>query len=292
MAIQHLGGTGVWETVANWLPGGALPTTGDEVVIPESLGVDVTGALDRGDKDLGTFVVHRGYTKSCGASGNKLIIEANTVVYRGSGGFFWECSLNAGGALKTDFLQIEAAHSRVPVQVGSQSGDAGEISRIAFLRGDIQLNGTTVFGSTHVMDVGYISNKDSDVTLMIATNTDDIINYNQHGGVVTCRAPITRCWMGGGKLTQQEKVIALAIIGSGARLVVEHGGSGVSPVTAVHVLNGGTLDISTKYFEMVFPEVWLWPGSRVVGKYSVGAIPSKDGYATFTESGFHDFRGA
>lgn len=291
MAIQSLGQTGSYSTNSHWTPGGLVPVSGDEVVIPETLRANVNGTLDQGSVNLDMLRVHSGYDFSVGSTGGSLITSTKELNFQGSKALYYTCSKNGGSNFTTPLTIIEAAVSGAIAVLDSESGDAGEFTRIICKRGQVTLGSNMVFGASHVLQVGFIDNIASDCHVTIAPNADNVINVIQTGGVIDCSAPIVTAHVANGTLNMLDKAMGIVHVQQGGIFTTRFGGSGVTSATSVNVYNGGTFDVSQAYAEMTFPEVYLFPGSKVIGDYDVLAAPTSKAFVHFTPAGFHDLRG-
>ena len=229
----------------------------------------MTGSMDQGGIDLDALYTHRRFINDLGASGAPLKIAADLVVVKGAGGFYYECSLDAGSALKTDAVRIACAQADADVQLGSETGDAGDFDDIIILRGHVVLTANIKFGASCELQVGHIEDRASDVHLTITEGADTLPILTVRGGVILSNGAVTLAHLHGGIVTQDKAAMAAGHVYAGGRLIYNHTSGEIT------VWPGGVLDISQTSVQKTLT-INRYEGSIVV--------PYDDSVHTITEN--------
>lgn len=262
MAGGYLTGDGKWETPGNWQTSGAIPTATDDAIIPALLNVDVTDATAVADVDLGLLYVHRGFVHSFGTTGSPIRTAAVLAKLFSSGPCFLESDAGSAG-LDINDLQIALARADVVCEVGSVTGDAGEIIVIRANRGRITIKGNVNWeASTSVIYVGSVSNQAGDVDLTIAAGGETLPLLMQNGGRVNAASIITQANVYNGTLVKTDSACPLVHIFSGGICEYEDASVAGDDVI-IHVHAGGMLDLLTNSIPKEFDDCFLYPGSMI-----------------------------
>ena len=251
-----------WDQDASW-DSGAKPVTDDPAIVSETLAAtstvtDASGAASTVDLDL--LQTHPLFAGSFGTSGSPIVSAADLVQVYGPGGFYFECTAN-GLAWKTDRVEIAPADIGAPIELGSESGDAGDYVDIYALRGKILLKGNTQFDAAGRVIVGSIRT-DSDVRLQIASGADDLATLDVRSGTVEALNVVTNLRQAGGTVIKDDaKAVNVELFGG--TLFYDHAavsGDG----TTIRVHRGATLHLWRNAVQKIIPNVILLPGSIIV----------------------------
>lgn len=250
MANKSLQGTN-WSTSGDWSPAG-LPGLSDEVMILDTARDILTGDQGGANK-LNSLRIPPRYVGAFGSSGSPLMIASSLIEYKGRGGFYFEADLNAGSAYTTDEIRIDAADSAVKVEIGSHTGDAGAITRIIAMMGNILLKANINFSSSRVEAL-------SGVSLTMVSGIAAALTTLIHKGATSKSdsAITTLDMLGGGEHTQDTAAIITANVYSGA-LIYNH-----TAGTTIRVYDGGTLILDGNTKTKTITNVWLYPGARMI----------------------------
>ena len=183
--------TSTWTTAGNWT--GGVPVSNGRALFGASTSQQAVTGLSQAGIDLDYLQVNAAFLGAIGASGTPLQIAADVVNFMGSGEFNYE-SHNNGASLKTDVMNIKAASGGVIVRIGSVSGAAGEVDKINIGRGNVTL--TTVTGCDE-LNVGYVSNPASDVTLNVNSTCGTIARGSFKAGSIFNNAAMTAAYVSG-----------------------------------------------------------------------------------------------
>lgn len=271
MANKHATGND-WGNINHWDPVN-VPITDDDVFIPDTLGSSITGTMDQGGVDLDSLYTHGKFLYDVGASGAPLILAADLITLKSPGNFFFECSKHAG-ALKTDLVRIMCANRDAIVELGSETGDAGDFDNIIAMRGNILLKANILFGAAAVLKVHYIDNVLGDVRLRIASGADTLPGLEQRGGLVVSDRAMTLAHVHAGELIQGTQPITTCHI-YGGRVVWNDetiGGDGV----AITVWPGAVLDLMQNTVYKTISTVNRYPGSIVHTDSSLHAFTAEN----------------
>lgn len=222
----------------DWSPNGN-PADNDECFYGED-SPSMTGTMDQGGIDLDVLYTHRLMINDVGASGSPLTMAADLLVIKGAGGFYYECSLDAGSAQITDLVRIACAQADAIVELGSETGDAGTYDKIEALRGNITLKANIEFGASCELEVDHIDNRAGDVHLTIVEGADTLPVLTVRGGTVICNGPVTLAHIHDGVVTQDKAEMDVVHVFAGGKLIYNHASAG----TAITVYPGGWLDIN------------------------------------------------
>jgi len=231
-------------------------------MIGPALTVNVTDvAGDAETNDLGVVHVHRGYKASFGTTGAPIQLGSALVQLNSSGPCFLEASLNSSAAMDINNIIVALARSDVVCEIGSKTGDAGEIDMIRLFRGDVLLKANLNYAAATEVHVGHITNPASDVNLTLATNAEAMPVLHQTAGFCHSSTEITLVHLDHARLHQDTAKIVTAYIGAGGYLRYDYIAIDADN-TIFHVYAGGTLDFTgTEYYKTV-DEVHVYPGGK------------------------------
>lgn len=256
-----------WDANASWNSGTA-PVNGDDAAIPGTLNLPMDQGLDQSLVDLNTLWVQSGYVHPIGGTGNTLRIQANLVRYQGSGGLYLDAP--ASGALAgIERIIIEAANSGVPIELGAEASDAGDMPDVVINRGSVKFLGTALFGASGVVTIGHMENRLSDANVEFVSNTDTLPSLNIQGGTVKSAVAMTTCEISHATMMHEAKTIVNLDIRDGGDVTYNH-----TALTTVRVFSGGVLDLS-KFFalDMTVTTLEIHTGGIVYGVISEGQTP-------------------
>lgn len=256
MAIDYYqGADGGWAN-ANFVSG-AVPIDDDEIVIPSSIAVNISGT-DQGGVDLDLLQIAAGFRGNIGASGDPLLIDGDKIVHLGSGTLFLKATDNEA----TDWVVVDSDNTSLAAHLDSEPADVGSggtMTRVTVKKGAVTLAATLGIGGLPAnLDIGFRNNvaTDANVTLncdLLATTGTLLMN----GGMLTSigNVPIAvqraGTWvqdagvitalhlMGGTCFLKTTETMALAnVMGGILNLVANELGK---TVTNIYLFTGGTL---------------------------------------------------
>lgn len=244
MASALLTGDGNWNTAGNWDPTAALPGDGDVASVPKTQSNDIIGPTGANqDFDLLTVHTHPGYMGSFGSSGSPVTIAAGLVLLQGAGPAYFASNRNAGAALLTDEVRVEAAAPTTKVEIGSNPLDTdSEIVRVNIFRGDVTLTGNIKFVAAGVVVVGQLTGS-GDVTARIVSAADTLAEFIQTAGMSFVDNIVTRLTIGGGTCIKAVNKAVTIDVFAGGTLIYNHGAS-AGDVTVCRVHSGAVLDLT------------------------------------------------
>jgi len=226
-----------WSVAGNWSPSG-VPVDNDKAVISHTLQSDVNAGLDQSGIDLDLLELPAAYSRSLGSTGNTLRLAADIIKHFGSGPMYFEAS--AGGVADiTDEILLQCANPGVVVELGSEPGDAGNVSVIVANRVSLLIKANILFENTlGQLIVGYVNNPSSDVRIKITSGADTLPVLDQGGGLVESEGAITAARVANGTLIQDVQPITTLDIFEGGNVIYNH-----SVLTTVRIHPGGVLDL-------------------------------------------------
>jgi len=233
-------------------------------MIGPALVADVTDvAGDAETNDLGVLHVHKGYKGSFGTTGAPIQLGSALVQLNSSGPCFLEASLNSSAATDINNILVALARFDVLCEIGSKTGDAGEIDFIRLLRGDVLLKANLNYAAATEVRVEHITNMAGDVNLTLATNSEALPLLRMNGGFCHSQSAITALHSANARLHQDTAVIVTSHIGAGGYLRYDY--PAVDGDDSIfHVYAGGTLDFTgTEYYKTV-DEVHVYPGGKFI----------------------------
>lgn len=213
--------------------------------------------------DLNLLMTEPGCISSFGTSASPIATAADLVQLFGSGGFHMNCHNNAA-AVKTDRVDILAANSQVPVELGS--ANSGDYDWIECMRGLITLRGDIQFGASAKVVVRMIDSP-QDVNLTIGSEADTLPTLDMHNGRCESDGPITEATIrSGATLIQDSAVLTTGYIAGSLRMDYGFGtaadATGTPIATIIYIYPGGMLDLTspntTLYKEIT--DVIVYPG--------------------------------
>lgn len=252
-----------WNVGANWAPVATVPVTGDNVLIPDTLGVAVDDGLDQNGVLLARLVAAPLSRFPVGAAASPLQLNATLVEYYGSGGFFFEARDDASTPHDTAEVVIQAFGAQVAVQLSSfaVAGSASnEFSILRLMRGNVTLDGSLLFTAGGNLQVGFVNNPSSDVKCTIASGADDLPMLDQTAGLVESSRAITLAVVCNARLIQDVGAIGTLNIHSGGVVEYKH-----TSATVINLYSGGVLDLTKKVGFQTITTLNRFSGTRVLG---------------------------
>lgn len=244
-----------WTVAGNWSTAG-VPTSNDDAIMSDALGANVPGT-DQGGVDLDLLKLPKGFKYSLGSEATPLIAAADLITHFGTGGLYFDCSANGTG-LKTDIVDICCGAAGVPVQLGSESGDAGDYDLIRIARGNVLLKGGIQFGAAGIVEVSYVSQLSNDATVVIGNSADTLPTLRMFGGTVTTDNVITNAYVAAGKMTHGTATVTNLYIGAGAEVRYNH-----TTLTNVIVYSGGRLILDDEANYKTIATTVMYPGAVI-----------------------------
>lgn len=270
-----------WSTAGNWSDN-LVPVSNTQAAMDSSPGPEVNAGLDQGGVDLDALLLPRLFERNLGSSSNPLKIAADLVLNYSAGNLYFECAKDGVSALKTDEIHIECAHARAKTEIGGETGDAGDIDLINIMRGNVILKSNIAFGASAIVRVGYVSNRISDVNLLIDATTDTLATLDMSGGICRCNCQITNATITGQgtSLTHDtNKITGTLKIMAGARCIFNHEALNADG-TVIEVHSGGILDLTQNSKEKTIATLRTFPGSTII--YDIAGEKAGTGMHHFT----------
>lgn len=206
---------GNWATAASWNPVNA-PVDNDVVIFGTASNVSVTAGLDQAGVDLDALITLPTYLGHIGTSVGPLQCTADKVTIEGAGNFYFASNLGSG-AEKTDVVIVKAASPNAIIELGSMTGEAGEINYIYLARGNVTLTNVT---GVNELEIGYLTNPGSDCRCTIQSGVGTIARASIHGAYCTCSAVITTLLAGGSaQWIQADTATITNLLASGAAII-------------------------------------------------------------------------
>jgi hypothetical protein len=196
--------------------------------------------------DLDLLLVEPGYSQNIGADGNELTISTDVLKFFGSGNFYY-----ADGDTTTDLALINSGSMSNSIELG---GDT--ITDCTILRGTVTLAGT--IGTMTTLRVGYVTNRESDVKLTIASGATAYTTVYQVGGIVTCASAATTWDQSAGTSTFSGSVAMTTLHLRGGRMHYTSTGT----LTTAWVYGGAVLDLSGG--QKTVSTLYILPGGKAI----------------------------
>lgn len=252
---------GDWSDAGNW--SGAVPVGNDSVFFTGEYSVAVDQGLDQGGVDLDLLYIHPSFNKPIGTSGSPLLIASDKIIHMGQAGLFVESDANGAG-MQIDEAIIMCATKDVPVEIGGNAADKGEIQTVRIIRGNVTLKSNCNWHASGHLEIGYISNRETDATVTVLhdgvtpANTT-IPTYVQNGGTVKAEAILTDAELNAGVLTKDVAAATVLDIWGG-RCNYDYTANADTTIT-VHA--GGILDLCRNHDIKDVTNLTTWPGAVV-----------------------------
>lgn len=263
-------GTNVWTTAGNWSNG--VPVAESNILF-QPIGVALPDSgLDVGGIDANALIISKGVTGDLGSSGNELKIAANLVHHMGSGQLFYQHAQNAGAALDTDLIIIDAENPTTAVEISNEESDNDGIAHIVVLRGTVTIDATN--GNMPRLSVGFRTNPNTDAIVNYPTDTPTLAKLVQTGGRLTCNVPITDAFLTGGRCIQDNNAIANLIMHGG---YMDYRDDGAITLADIH---GGTFDLMQDPVALTVSTGIWHPGSVIHKNTTLHTITSEQDLRT------------
>lgn len=254
-----------WDANGSW-DSGTAPITNDDVVIPDTLGVNINTGTDQSGVDLNSIFIHPGCNKEVGTSSAPLRLATDLLTHQGAAALYYASSIGSG-SLVTDEIRIMCQNAGVLTEISSEAGDAGDVAIIRALRGTVVIKGTTTFPAAGRVDIGFMTDQTSDANVTLETNSDTLAELNQTAGRCKSQIIVTTANISGGTFEQDSKAITTLNI-TGGTVIYNH-----TALTTCHV-KGGVLDLSAMYSkDMTITDLFIYPGATVYGQFTEGNTP-------------------
>lgn len=269
-----------WSTDASW-SSLLKPADGDDAIIPNTLGSDVTMSGDEGGVDLGYCYVHPLYRHRCGTAASPLHIAAALIEVLGSTGFYLESDDNGAAGDTVEFIRLQMREANTPVELGSHAGALdGDFERILVQRGHVTLKAGTKFTASSKLEIGYMADRLNDARVILAAGAELLPTLVMNGGQMQCDSAITSAWLHAGTLKQDTAAISVAHIHPGATLEY----NGTATLGECDVYDDGVLDLEQTAVRKTITTLRVWPRGRVIGRLKRlwDVSGTKDGMHTVT----------
>jgi hypothetical protein len=285
MAKDYLTGAGTWGTAALWQPSGVIPGLTDHAIIPgfNELNNNVTDAGGDANVDLAGLVVHREFVKSVGAAGAPIKTAAGIVSLYSAGPVYLECH-SGGAAQNMDKIICALANSSTVCQLGSVTGNAGEVIKVKALRGQITIKNNINWAATSELYVGQVGDR-ADTNLTLASGGETLPLLRQESGVTHVKSVVTLGYVSGGMCTVSEAHVVTLHIGPGGQVYWKDETVDADNVS-IHVYGGGLIDLLASGVPKEIDNLYLYPGASPLCRFDSEII-------TFTGAdGLKDYRNA
>lgn len=258
--IEWNGSTGQLTTDANWV-GGTAPSTSDYAIFDRG-SQNVDPSLGQIDEVLG-IEVHPGYTGTIGGSGNEMIMTAdNYLLHLGVAEMWWKDNDEVSNTATAEIV-ICCQNPGVVVHLGAEStGGDPSLDNVAIYRGTVTLDGD--HDNITILDVGYVSNINTDAIVTINNASVTISDLIMSGGTVELNETATRATVYNGILNVPRGTsgTTTALIQHGGR--VNHlAGNTIADLR----VSAGYCDLGTEGLKTVTRSIF-GPTSRVVNTAS------------------------
>lgn len=229
--------------------------TGAGVIIPHTNMQNITLGLDQtgGPDDYTSLVVSDRFMKDLGSSGGSLRCCTDHLVCL-SGGDVWFTA--EGTAKVTDDVTIKMM---TPTNRVVLSSVVSTFQNIRAVRGHLTITSTLLWIASGRLDVGFVSNMLSDVTVIIPASGDTVPLLNMVGGTVNCDSVITAAHVAGGILRVDSATMVTCNVYNGGTLKLNH-----TAATTIVVHPGGVLDTTETQDFKTITTLILMPGSNLI----------------------------
>lgn len=274
--IDHLTNDGVWGTAANWQPVSGVPGIGHTAIIPDNsrLAANVTDAGGDANVDLGLLQIERGYVQSFGLSGAPIQTAAGFFGVYSSGPVYAECH-SGGAAQNMDTVVAALANSKTPFELGSVTGNAGEVIKYKALRGHLTIKANINWAATSEVYIGQVNNA-ADVNLKIVSGGETLPLFRQESGTSDVKSVITLGYVSHGTCTVSEAHIVTLHIGFGGQVFWKDETADADNVS-IHVYGGGFLDLLATGVYKEIDNLYLYPGSACRFSHKMIGFTGTDG---------------
>lgn len=258
MADKFYSGSSGWNTNGNWSPVN-IPVSNDRVFFRDTNTNNCTAGMNQGGIDLDLIDTDKNYSGVIGANGSPLLIACDLIDLKGSGSFFVEADANSAG-LKIDEIRIQPVNINATIEIGSNPLDAGDIDKIIALSGNITTSGTTVFGASAIVEVGYKNSVSSDVTFTLGSS-NTLPTLDVWGGSVTSSGVITNARVHNADFIKTDThCVNLDLYNSNCKW--NDASESANGIT-IRVMAGSTLTLKNS-LPMTISTIWLYPGSDII----------------------------
>lgn len=222
---------------ASGLSTGTSLADGDALIFTaERTNKNVIAGLDQSYPgiDLYSIDVAFDYPGDIGMNGSPLELVADTIVHRGSGGFWFKSNFTGGGT--TDTIIVNSDNVVNAMSIDSDGNDSN-ISNIYLANGTISIASTC--GDLAKFIVTQRANLATSFAT-IAASSFSITDADQGAGEVSCGRDVTRLNVANGLWRQTSGNVGFARVSSGGRLHYNT----TEALTFAIVYPGGTLDFT------------------------------------------------
>lgn len=267
---------GDWNNTGNW-SGGQLPADGDDVIVQAGAGAMTTN-LDRSGGSglrLNLFVTDPGFTNNIGASGSPLTLNADRVVHRGTG-TFWFRDKAGTDLFTTQEIVVDSDATGEAMHV-----DGDNVERLLILKGNVTVESSAA--PIGLVEVSYRSVPQTDARLTVNSGAGVIETMFVMGGLTTCNARVRTMVASGGVVTQDVAPIETLVL-SGATVIYNtpRGSSDDGAIVTAHLMRG-TLDFTRTGVKKLIRSLFLWPGATFQRNASLTTITDKKFMGDTTE---------
>lgn len=224
------GGDGLFTTAGNW-SGAAVPTTGDNIIVPKTTAAIVCTGMTAAA--FGTLDITPECYQPFGTSGTPLSGSFTDIRQRGRSGAKLFFTDTAVGATNRILIAGEAGADLAEL--------TGALPLLCVERGRC----TVLSSATGLVQVivGDVNNPSSDAYLSIAS-TDTVTDLDVCSGLCLCEAIITRANVSGGVLVRRSTAACTTLRASqNARVYYE----GTGTITDLFAMGDSYVDLDRKY---------------------------------------------
>lgn len=273
MAGDQMTGS-LYDVAGSWQNG--IPTTGDNAIFPMTNSNDITDPGNAADGiDLALLATMPGFKGSLGTTGDPIEGATALLHVMGIGDVFWNCAAHTAGQ-DVNEARIEAGNPDAVIELGGQSGDAGEFDLIEFMSGRLTLKTGIAFKSGMVLSMA-----SARASLIIESGAAALPRLEQYGGMSKPANIVTEHIMWGGTCIKESNKTGIIKLGGGARMVYNHPSVGAE-VTLVIVGPGSIFDLMQNGEKKVIDKLIEWPGAKVLRDPKLHTIAD---YIRVNESG-------
>lgn len=229
--------------------------TGAGVIIPHTNTQNITLGLDQtgGPDDYTSLVVSKGFMKDLGSSGAPLQSCTDHLACLSGGNIWFQAEGSAKVTDDVTILMMEPGGRVVLTSVTST------IQNIRALRGHLTIAATMLWHASGRLDVGFVNNRATDMTVIIPASGATVPLLNMSGGIVNCDSVITAANIAGGVLRVDSATPVTVNVFAGGVFKLNH-----TAATTVIVHPGGVLDITEVQDFKTITTLVLHPGSRLI----------------------------
>lgn len=241
--------------------------TGAGVIIPHSNTSNITLGLDQtgGPDDYTSVVVSKGFMKDLGSVGGSLRCCTDHLACLSGGNIWFQAEDDGVTGKDTDdvtILMMEPGN-----RVVLSSATSSTFQNIRALRGHLTIATSMLWHASGRLDVGFVGNRQSDMTVIIPATGATVPLINMSGGIVNCDSVITAAIVAGGVLRVDSAIPVLVNVFAGGVFKLNH-----TAATTIIVHPGGVLDTTEVQDFKTITTLVLHPGSTFIKAPDTDAV--------------------